>query len=884
MANASLAHPANVPGDFFVDTTCIDCPTCRQIAPSTFGDAHNQAVVSRQPASENDRLRTFMALVSCPQGSTAPGIFYLDTAWSWLSLPRFFPRSHARGDTESIGFNAVRKIAMKKLFIFFVLCSTPFVLEASSHKTITILYTGDVYGVLGGNPAFPGGLAPRKKIFEQIRKENPNLVILDAGNALSPHYYSRIDRGELTFQALDQIRYDALNLGSHDFDYGQERLLALDSSAQNIKIFSSNIYDRKSEKPWTEEFIIKEVAGVKIGILGICDPKAEREVLFGGLNGLKVIDPAQALTALIPRVKPQVQLLILLSNIPAPDLKTLLEKIEGVDIAISRSAGGRTDYDDNTSPTAYDFHYFMRASSSSAALQIRTLLAYASRFGFEAGRVDVTFEGPQIKQIEPSVVAMPIGAQEDEELAARVGARKKAIEQEYGAVLLDRLEERLSKPWDEAGFTHMVLVMIKEAASAEIAVINETFFYKPQIIHEQIKKADRLRLWDIHRLFWTNNHLVKLSLSGAQIKKLLEENKGNGFLRFLGVGIDSKGGIFVNGRSIKEQELYSIAASNYLAFGATPWPTLSQGKNFREVFGDQKIVLRDLVIQTLEADLRENNSQEDWAGRYQIEKTDPYPTQWSVLLDRLALNVSSLDTHNRGSFAAVRDARVKALDQVTIGTAGNIWLALDHSLLLWKNGIEMGYSKVTLPNNVVNNPVDQLVFKSQVQGQKLKVPLGGNFYALPAFQAAYDTEFTPTSGNPKRKLIRLEPGLSTTLNGIFNEMRLGGVAEIDRSLPDANTEYGVSFNSRLLKPWKNFLTFGSDIEFFYFPRSAKDTPDDLLWQGSFRHRLAIPLWSDLALSPYLDVFAWRGKLIRETGWNFLAGVSLSYSQLWKPQY
>ena len=69
MADRRRAHPANVPGDFFVDTTCIDCPTCRQIAPATFGAADDQAVVLRQPADAAERQRALMGLVSCPVGS-----------------------------------------------------------------------------------------------------------------------------------------------------------------------------------------------------------------------------------------------------------------------------------------------------------------------------------------------------------------------------------------------------------------------------------------------------------------------------------------------------------------------------------------------------------------------------------------------------------------------------------------------------------------------------------------------------------------------------------------------------------------------------------------------------------------------------------------------
>jgi len=69
MANVELADPANAPGDFFVDRNCISCPTCRQIAPITFGDGPRQPVVVRQPQSEQEDFQALIALVSCPAGS-----------------------------------------------------------------------------------------------------------------------------------------------------------------------------------------------------------------------------------------------------------------------------------------------------------------------------------------------------------------------------------------------------------------------------------------------------------------------------------------------------------------------------------------------------------------------------------------------------------------------------------------------------------------------------------------------------------------------------------------------------------------------------------------------------------------------------------------------
>lgn len=69
MANVELADPANAPGDYFVDRNCINCPTCRQIAPTVFGDGPSQPVVIRQPRSGDEDLQALIALVSCPAGS-----------------------------------------------------------------------------------------------------------------------------------------------------------------------------------------------------------------------------------------------------------------------------------------------------------------------------------------------------------------------------------------------------------------------------------------------------------------------------------------------------------------------------------------------------------------------------------------------------------------------------------------------------------------------------------------------------------------------------------------------------------------------------------------------------------------------------------------------
>jgi len=69
MAQLANRLPTNVPGDFFVDSSCIDCDACRVFAPTVFRDAGGMSAVFHQPESEEERLAAQRALISCPTAS-----------------------------------------------------------------------------------------------------------------------------------------------------------------------------------------------------------------------------------------------------------------------------------------------------------------------------------------------------------------------------------------------------------------------------------------------------------------------------------------------------------------------------------------------------------------------------------------------------------------------------------------------------------------------------------------------------------------------------------------------------------------------------------------------------------------------------------------------
>jgi glyoxylase-like metal-dependent hydrolase (beta-lactamase superfamily II) len=100
MASLALRLPENIAGDFFVDSTCIDCDACRQIAPGTFAAADDASIVYHQPTTEAQTQRAMMALVACPTGSI--GTIEHHDAHTGIDP---FPESIA-DDVYYCGFNA----------------------------------------------------------------------------------------------------------------------------------------------------------------------------------------------------------------------------------------------------------------------------------------------------------------------------------------------------------------------------------------------------------------------------------------------------------------------------------------------------------------------------------------------------------------------------------------------------------------------------------------------------------------------------------------------------------------------------------------------------------------------------------------------------------
>jgi len=168
-------------------------------------------------------------------------------------------------------------------------------------------------------------------MIESIRKDEPSVLLLDCGAVFD----NQRDKAELILDAMERMGDDALNLGGPEFNFGTEFLEQTRSHA-SFPYIASNLLYGGSRLPWTREYIIKEVGGIKVAILGILDPDGlARLPDQEQVKGLEVIPPEAALERLLPEVRGKADLVILLSLFDAEKTFALAKAVTGVDVAIS---------------------------------------------------------------------------------------------------------------------------------------------------------------------------------------------------------------------------------------------------------------------------------------------------------------------------------------------------------------------------------------------------------------------------------------------------------------------------------------------------------------------------------------------------------------------
>lgn len=188
---------------------------------------------------------------------------------------------------------------------------------------LTILHTNDTHSRLdpfpmdGSRNQGMGGVAARSKLIQQVRSEEENVLLLDAGDIFQGTPYFNVYKGEPEIKAMSGMKYDACTIGNHDFDAGMENLALQLSRHANFPMLVAN-YDF-SDTPMenkTMPYATFKKGKLKIGVFGIgIQPKGLiPDVLFGNTKYLEPVVTANE-TALKLKQKEKCDMVICLSHL-----------------------------------------------------------------------------------------------------------------------------------------------------------------------------------------------------------------------------------------------------------------------------------------------------------------------------------------------------------------------------------------------------------------------------------------------------------------------------------------------------------------------------------------------------------------------------------------
>lgn len=258
-------------------------------------------------------------------------------------------------------------------------------------KKITILHTNDVhshidaFGPEDGRNANKGGVARRASLIDTLRKENPNTLLLDAGDIFQGTPYFNYYGGELEFKLMSKLKYDAATIGNHDFDNAIDGLYAQLPHAEFEFISANYDFSNTIMNTHVKPYKVFKKDGIKIGVFGLgielnglVDPAMYKETKY-----LDPIEMTQDMTRIL-KTEEHCDLIICLSHLGYHYRKNpnrisdlnLAKATKDIDLII----GGHT-------------HTFLRKPTIVKNIEDKnTLVNQVGCYGINLGKIDFYFD------------------------------------------------------------------------------------------------------------------------------------------------------------------------------------------------------------------------------------------------------------------------------------------------------------------------------------------------------------------------------------------------------------------------------------------------------------------------------------------------------------
>ncbi len=191
--------------------------------------------------------------------------------------------------------------------------------ESQAPTTVTLLFTNDVESAYDPIPAFwlddqemIGGIAEMTTLINTIRETEANVFLFDSGDIFTGAL-AKLTEGQLAFELMITMGYDAMAIGNHEFEYGHE-IFAWQKNRAPFPVLGANFFYKDTDHPYAQAHAVIERNGVRIGVIGIMGQDAVTAIIPSFIAPLDVTVPADAVQRSVDELRDEVDIIVLLTH------------------------------------------------------------------------------------------------------------------------------------------------------------------------------------------------------------------------------------------------------------------------------------------------------------------------------------------------------------------------------------------------------------------------------------------------------------------------------------------------------------------------------------------------------------------------------------------
>ncbi|MFZ0433791.1 MAG: 5'-nucleotidase C-terminal domain-containing protein [Candidatus Acidiferrales bacterium] len=400
--------------------------------------------------------------------------------------------------------------------------------QSSSHQTITLLSTTDIHGHIEpwdyyANKPANLGLAKIATLIREARTQAPDALLLDCGDTTQgtplAYYFAVKDTSKPnpTIAAFNALHYDAMAVGNHEFNFGEEEMWKAKRES-DFPWLAANIDQTYTQGvQHFDPYIIKNVDGVRVGIVGFVTPGIPRWEIPAHYAGYKFDSIVEAAKRVIPEVRKQADLVVVIMH-------------SGLD---RDPKSGRAPVDQLVNENAawelaeqvpgIDVIFYGHTHLEMPELRVNgVLMAQAKNWGVSLARADVAMERDSaghwsVESKHSTTIPVTPETAADPEIMKLAEPYQEAT-QKYLDTPIATSEKALSaenERYEDGPLVDLIHRVQLDAGHADVSMA--TMFYTGARIPEgpvTVREAAALYLYD--------NSLYVVEMTGAQLRDALE--------------------------------------------------------------------------------------------------------------------------------------------------------------------------------------------------------------------------------------------------------------------------------------------------------------------------------------------------------------------------